>query len=114
MREEVEQMEALLKGDALMHWQEFKRVDTSCTSKNLDGTDTAPKGVCNNTFKACLQESKKHYFPKNSVRLQKAYISNHIQKPSKLTIKNTTARLRDANGMLAQFPAPDNRPMADN
>eukprot|EP00957_Ditylum_brightwellii_P022048 1663538-Ditylum_brightwellii.AAC.1 len=26
-------VEALLKGDTLTHWQEFKRVETSCTSK---------------------------------------------------------------------------------
>eukprot|EP00957_Ditylum_brightwellii_P176662 13455693-Ditylum_brightwellii.AAC.1 len=65
-------------------------------------------------FKACLQELKKHYFPKNSARLQKAYLYNHIRKPSKLSIKNTAARLWDVNGMLAQFPTPDNRPLADN
>eukprot|EP00957_Ditylum_brightwellii_P049632 3764194-Ditylum_brightwellii.AAC.1 len=29
-------VEALLEGDALLHWQEFKRVETSCTSKNPD------------------------------------------------------------------------------
>eukprot|EP00957_Ditylum_brightwellii_P128026 9764196-Ditylum_brightwellii.AAC.1 len=37
-------VEALLMGDALMHWQEFKRVETSLTLKNPDSTDTAPKG----------------------------------------------------------------------
>eukprot|EP00957_Ditylum_brightwellii_P045954 3486162-Ditylum_brightwellii.AAC.1 len=41
-----------------MHWQEFKRVETSRASKNLDGTDTSPKGVCYDMFKACLQELK--------------------------------------------------------
>ena len=107
-------VEALLEGDALMHWQEFKRVEMPRVSKNLDGTDTSPLGVCEDTFKACLQELKKHYFPKNSARLQKTYLCNHIRKPSKLSIKNTAARLRDVNGMLAQFPAPDNRPMADD
>eukprot|EP00957_Ditylum_brightwellii_P100355 7649860-Ditylum_brightwellii.AAC.1 len=65
-------------------------------------------------FKACLQELKKHYFPKNSTRLQKAYLHNHIRKPSKLFIKNTAARIWDVNGMLARFPAPDKRLMADN
>eukprot|EP00957_Ditylum_brightwellii_P012806 967789-Ditylum_brightwellii.AAC.1 len=97
-----------------MHWQEFKRVETSRTSKNPDGTDTSPKSVYDDTFKVCPQELKKHYFPKNSARLQKAYLRNHIRKLSKLSIKNTVARLRDVNGMLARFPAPDNRPMADN
>eukprot|EP00957_Ditylum_brightwellii_P015389 1158065-Ditylum_brightwellii.AAC.1 len=29
-------VEALLEGDALMHWQEFKWVETSHTSKNPD------------------------------------------------------------------------------
>eukprot|EP00957_Ditylum_brightwellii_P167313 12737099-Ditylum_brightwellii.AAC.1 len=70
--------------------------------------------MCNDTFKACLQELKKHYFPKHSARLQKAYLCNHIWKPKKLSIKNTAARLRDMNGMLAWFPALDNRPMADD
>eukprot|EP00957_Ditylum_brightwellii_P189317 14409597-Ditylum_brightwellii.AAC.1 len=86
----------------------------SRSSKNPDSTDTDLKGVCNDTFKACLQELKKHYFLKNSVRLQNAYLCNHIRKLSKVSIKNTAARLWDVNGMLAQFPAPDNRPMADN
>jgi hypothetical protein len=104
-------VEALLEGDALMHWQEFKRVETTRVSKNPDGTDTSPLGVCDDTFKACLQELKKHYFPKNSARLQKAYLRNHIRKPRKLSIKNTAARLRDVNGMLARFPAPDNKLM---
>eukprot|EP00957_Ditylum_brightwellii_P180842 13777543-Ditylum_brightwellii.AAC.1 len=45
-------VEALLKGDALTHWQEFKRVEMSRTSKNLDGTDTAPKGVWDDMFTA--------------------------------------------------------------
>eukprot|EP00957_Ditylum_brightwellii_P096707 7365378-Ditylum_brightwellii.AAC.1 len=107
-------VEVLLKGDTLMHWQEFVRVEISRTSKNPDGTDTALKSVCDNMFKACLQELKKHYFLKNLARLQKAYLCNHIQKPSKLLIKNTAARLRDVNDMLARFPAPDNKPMADD
>eukprot|EP00957_Ditylum_brightwellii_P029845 2257901-Ditylum_brightwellii.AAC.1 len=44
-------VEALLKGDALTQWQEFKRVETPRTSKNPDGMDTDLKGVCNDTFK---------------------------------------------------------------
>eukprot|EP00957_Ditylum_brightwellii_P091422 6961108-Ditylum_brightwellii.AAC.1 len=86
-----------------MHWQEFKRVETSHTSKNTDGTDTDLKGVCNDMFKVCLQELKKHYFPKNLARLRKACLCNHICKPSKLSIKNTTARLWDVNNMLTCF-----------
>eukprot|EP00957_Ditylum_brightwellii_P096038 7316683-Ditylum_brightwellii.AAC.1 len=97
-----------------MHWQEFKRVETSHVLKNPDGMDTSVLGMCDNTFKACLQELKKHYIPKNSARLQKAYLCNHIWKPQKLSIKNTAARLRDINGMLARFPALDNKPMGDN
>eukprot|EP00957_Ditylum_brightwellii_P186887 14231681-Ditylum_brightwellii.AAC.1 len=97
-----------------MHWQEFKRVETSRTSKNTDGTDTDPKGMYDDMFKACLQELKKHYFLKNSARLQKAYLCNHIRKPSKLLIKNTAARLQDVNGTLMRFPAPDNNPVADD
>eukprot|EP00957_Ditylum_brightwellii_P191390 14571724-Ditylum_brightwellii.AAC.1 len=88
-------VEALLEGGALMHWQKFKQVETSCASKNQDSTDTAPKGMCDDTFKACLQELKKHYFPKKLTRLQKAYLCNHIRKPNKLSIKNTAARLWD-------------------
>eukprot|EP00957_Ditylum_brightwellii_P208874 15359349-Ditylum_brightwellii.AAC.1 len=93
---------------------EFKQVETSRTSKNPDGRDTDPKGVCDETFKVCLQELKKHYFPKDLARLQKAYLCNHIHKPNELSIKNTAARLRDVNDMLARFPAPDNNPMADD
>eukprot|EP00957_Ditylum_brightwellii_P113611 8662045-Ditylum_brightwellii.AAC.1 len=97
-----------------MHWQEFQWVETSRTSKNPDSTDMAPKGVCDDMFKACLQELQKHYFLKNLARLQKAYFCNHICKPNKLSIKNTTARLKDVNSMFSHFLAPDNKPMADN
>eukprot|EP00957_Ditylum_brightwellii_P149109 11354171-Ditylum_brightwellii.AAC.1 len=98
----------------LAHWQEFKQVEISCTSKNLDSTDTTLKGVCDDTFKTCLQELEKHHFPKKLARMQKAYLCNHIYKPNKLSIKNTAARLQDVNGMLARFMAPDNNPMADD
>eukprot|EP00957_Ditylum_brightwellii_P037870 2863965-Ditylum_brightwellii.AAC.1 len=58
-------VEAILEGDALRHWLEFKWVEVARTSKNSDGLDTAPLGMCNPTFAICLQELKKHYFPKN-------------------------------------------------
>eukprot|EP00957_Ditylum_brightwellii_P016217 1220059-Ditylum_brightwellii.AAC.1 len=51
-------VEALLEGDALVHWMEFKHVKTMHTSKNLDEADTVPKGICSETFKVCLQELK--------------------------------------------------------
>eukprot|EP00957_Ditylum_brightwellii_P056642 4293336-Ditylum_brightwellii.AAC.1 len=35
-------VEALLEGDAITHWQEFKRVETSRIPKNPDIMDTAP------------------------------------------------------------------------
>eukprot|EP00957_Ditylum_brightwellii_P007299 554555-Ditylum_brightwellii.AAC.1 len=58
-------VEAILKGDALMHWLKFKRVEIVWISKNPNGTDTVLLGMCNLTFTICLQELKKHYFPKN-------------------------------------------------
>eukprot|EP00957_Ditylum_brightwellii_P061752 4686160-Ditylum_brightwellii.AAC.1 len=58
-------VEALLEGDALTHWLEFKQVETACTSKNLDGTNIDPLGMSPKTFKVYMQELKKHYFPKN-------------------------------------------------
>eukprot|EP00957_Ditylum_brightwellii_P104373 7949129-Ditylum_brightwellii.AAC.1 len=60
-------VEALLKGDTLTHWIEFKRVEDMHVSKNLDRMDAPAKGICKDTYKVCLQEPKKHYFPKNSV-----------------------------------------------
>eukprot|EP00957_Ditylum_brightwellii_P134969 10290796-Ditylum_brightwellii.AAC.1 len=57
-------IEAILEGDALIHWLKFKWVEVVCTSKSPNGLDTAPLGVCNPTFVICLQELKKHYFPK--------------------------------------------------
>eukprot|EP00957_Ditylum_brightwellii_P114662 8743985-Ditylum_brightwellii.AAC.1 len=33
-------VEAILKGDVLMHWQEFKRVKIAQIPKNPDGTDS--------------------------------------------------------------------------
>eukprot|EP00957_Ditylum_brightwellii_P082555 6276175-Ditylum_brightwellii.AAC.1 len=86
-------IEAILEGDALTHWLEFKRVEVAHTSKNSNGLDTAPLEMCNSTFVICLQELKKHYFPKNASHLQNPYLHNHIKKPNKLSIKNTTARL---------------------
>eukprot|EP00957_Ditylum_brightwellii_P067426 5118287-Ditylum_brightwellii.AAC.1 len=44
-------VEALLKGDALTHWMEFKHVETMHISKNSDGTDKPAKGICKDTYK---------------------------------------------------------------
>eukprot|EP00957_Ditylum_brightwellii_P177915 13551735-Ditylum_brightwellii.AAC.1 len=90
--------EAILEGDALMHWLKFKQVEIMRTSKNPDGSDAPLFGMCNSTFTICLQELKKHYFLKNLAHLQKAYLCNRIEKPNKLSIKNTTARLCNVNG----------------
>eukprot|EP00957_Ditylum_brightwellii_P185920 14154406-Ditylum_brightwellii.AAC.1 len=84
-------VEALLKRDALTHWMRSKYIETTHISKNSDGTDAPAKGICKDAYKVCLKELNKHYFPKNSVQLQKAYLRNHIKKPNKLSIKNTSA-----------------------
>eukprot|EP00957_Ditylum_brightwellii_P210721 15365302-Ditylum_brightwellii.AAC.1 len=105
-------VEAILKGDALMHWLEFKQVEVTRTIKKHNGLDTAPLEMCNPTFVICLQELKKHYFPNSPSCLQKAYLCNHIKKPNKLSIKNTAARACHVNGMLAKFLVPGNSPMA--
>eukprot|EP00957_Ditylum_brightwellii_P150500 11460392-Ditylum_brightwellii.AAC.1 len=89
--------EAILEGNALTHWLEFKRVEVVHTSKHSDGLDTVPLRMCNPTFVICFQELKKHYFPKNTSRLQKAYLCNYIKKPNKLSIKNIAARLCNVN-----------------
>eukprot|EP00957_Ditylum_brightwellii_P012192 921029-Ditylum_brightwellii.AAC.1 len=107
-------VEAILDGDALTHWLKFNRVEVAMTSKNPDGLDTVPLGMCNPTFAICLQDLKKHYFPKNTSHLQKAYLCNYIKKPNKLSIKNTAARLRNVNGMLAKFLVLGNTPMVDD
>eukprot|EP00957_Ditylum_brightwellii_P056767 4302207-Ditylum_brightwellii.AAC.1 len=70
-------VEALLKGFILTHWMEFKHVENMHFSKNSDRMDKPAKGICKDTYKVCLQELKKHYFPKNSTWLQKAYLHNH-------------------------------------
>eukprot|EP00957_Ditylum_brightwellii_P081899 6229368-Ditylum_brightwellii.AAC.1 len=72
-------VDVLLEGDTLTHWMEFKHVETTCVSKSLGKTDKPVKGICKDTYKACLQELEKHYFPKNSARLQKAYLCNHLK-----------------------------------
>eukprot|EP00957_Ditylum_brightwellii_P155172 11812648-Ditylum_brightwellii.AAC.1 len=59
-------VEAILEGDALTHWLDFKWVEVVRTSKTPNGLDMAPLGMCNPTFAICLQELKKHYFPKNT------------------------------------------------
>eukprot|EP00957_Ditylum_brightwellii_P179996 13710907-Ditylum_brightwellii.AAC.1 len=107
-------IEAILEGDALIHWLTFKWVEVVRTSKNPDGLDMAPLGMCNPIFAVCLQELKKHYFQKNLACLQKAYIYNHIKKLNKLSTKNTVARLHDVNGMLATFQVPGNNLMSDD
>eukprot|EP00957_Ditylum_brightwellii_P050728 3846621-Ditylum_brightwellii.AAC.1 len=106
--------EALLEGDALMHWHEFKQVEIAQTSKNPDGMDMPLLGMCNPTSTICLQELETHYFPKNLAHLQKAYLHNHIRKPNKLSIKNTAAQLCGVNSMLAIFPVPGNNPLAED
>eukprot|EP00957_Ditylum_brightwellii_P188026 14314643-Ditylum_brightwellii.AAC.1 len=54
-------VEAILKGDALTHWLEFKWVEVARMSKNSNGMDMALLGMCNPTFTICLQELKKHF-----------------------------------------------------
>eukprot|EP00957_Ditylum_brightwellii_P108635 8286086-Ditylum_brightwellii.AAC.1 len=51
-------VEALLKGDALTHWMEFKCVETMRVSKRPDGTDKPTKRICADIFTVCLQELK--------------------------------------------------------
>eukprot|EP00957_Ditylum_brightwellii_P109268 8334679-Ditylum_brightwellii.AAC.1 len=80
-------VEALLEGDALTHWMEFKCVETTYITKKPDGTYKPTKYICDNTFKVCLQELKRHYFPKNLAWIQKAYLHNRIKKPNKLSIE---------------------------
>eukprot|EP00957_Ditylum_brightwellii_P072961 5544328-Ditylum_brightwellii.AAC.1 len=53
-------VEMLLEGDTLTNWMEFKYVETTCISKNLDGTYKPAKGICKDTYKVCLQELRKH------------------------------------------------------
>ena len=57
-------VEALLKGDVLTQWLEYKQVEIAQMSNNPDGKDTTPLGMCNLMFMIFLQELKKHYFPK--------------------------------------------------
>eukprot|EP00957_Ditylum_brightwellii_P024938 1885604-Ditylum_brightwellii.AAC.1 len=90
-------VEVILKGDALMHWLEFKQVEIAQRSKNSIGTDTPPLRMCNPTFTICLQEPKKHCFPKNLAHLQKADLCNHTKKLNKLSIKNATDQICNVN-----------------
>eukprot|EP00957_Ditylum_brightwellii_P040132 3037274-Ditylum_brightwellii.AAC.1 len=48
-----------------------------------------------------------------SPRVEETLFPEDLCKATKGLNKNTTARLQDINGMLARFPAPDNRLMAD-
>eukprot|EP00957_Ditylum_brightwellii_P141250 10761694-Ditylum_brightwellii.AAC.2 len=107
-------VEALLEGEALTHWMEIKHVQTMHVNTRLDRMDEPAKCICKDTYKVCLQELKKHCFPKNLAQLQKAYIRNHVKKPNKLSIKNTTVQLRKVNGMLMHFPVPGSIPMAED
>eukprot|EP00957_Ditylum_brightwellii_P061514 4668392-Ditylum_brightwellii.AAC.1 len=44
-------VEVILEGDALTHWQEFKRVKIAQIPKNLDGTDGVAPGISMDTYK---------------------------------------------------------------
>eukprot|EP00957_Ditylum_brightwellii_P210298 15364807-Ditylum_brightwellii.AAC.1 len=105
-------VEAVLKGNVLTHWQEFKCIKIAQIPKSPDRTDNMDPGISMDTYKVCLGLLKKQYFPKNTARLQKNYLCNHIKKPNKLLVKNTAARLREVNGMLSRFPVPKNDSMA--
>eukprot|EP00957_Ditylum_brightwellii_P178350 13583271-Ditylum_brightwellii.AAC.1 len=58
--------------------------------------------------------AKNHYFPKNLTCLQKAYLCNHVKRPNKLTIKNTTVRLCKVESILMHFLIPGNIPMTED
>eukprot|EP00957_Ditylum_brightwellii_P027194 2055679-Ditylum_brightwellii.AAC.1 len=68
-------VKAILEGGALTHWLKFKQIEVVQTSKNSNGMDMAPLGMCNPNFAICLQKLKKHYLPKNSACLQKPTFS---------------------------------------
>eukprot|EP00957_Ditylum_brightwellii_P088041 6706522-Ditylum_brightwellii.AAC.1 len=59
-------VEAILEGDALTHWHEFKCVEITWIPKNPDGTDGVAQGICMDTYKLCLGLLKKQYFPQNA------------------------------------------------
>eukprot|EP00957_Ditylum_brightwellii_P184699 14067527-Ditylum_brightwellii.AAC.1 len=44
-------VEAILKGDVLTHWQEFKHVDIVRIPKNLNGTDSMAPVISMDTYK---------------------------------------------------------------
>eukprot|EP00957_Ditylum_brightwellii_P028623 2162666-Ditylum_brightwellii.AAC.1 len=88
-------VEAILEGDALTHWLKFKWVEVARMSKNPNGLVTMPLGMCNPTFTTCLQELKKHYFPK----------THPICKKPTFTI---------ILGSHTRFPAPGNNPTVDD
>eukprot|EP00957_Ditylum_brightwellii_P113100 8625562-Ditylum_brightwellii.AAC.1 len=44
-------VEAILEGDALTHWQEFKRVEIARILKNPNGTDSVAPGISIDTYK---------------------------------------------------------------
>eukprot|EP00957_Ditylum_brightwellii_P104989 8002462-Ditylum_brightwellii.AAC.1 len=59
-------VDAVLEGNVLTHWQEFKHVKIAWIPKNLDGADGMAPGICVETYKMCLNLLRKHYFPQNA------------------------------------------------
>eukprot|EP00957_Ditylum_brightwellii_P141643 10790833-Ditylum_brightwellii.AAC.1 len=43
-------VEAIFKGNALTHWQEFKRIEIVRIPKNLVGTNGVAPGICTETY----------------------------------------------------------------
>eukprot|EP00957_Ditylum_brightwellii_P208804 15358989-Ditylum_brightwellii.AAC.1 len=71
-------VDAILEGDASMHWLKFKPVAIVQISKNPDGSNMPRLGMCDPALTVCPKEFKRHFFPKNLACLQKAHLCDHI------------------------------------
>ena len=106
--------EILLEGDALMHWKEFARQETEARTNDGMGQQGAPLGRTNGTFASTLRKCTAFYFPKKAARLQKTYMRNYLQKPYKLSVKETAMRLTEINGLLIKFPGDRATPLPED
>ena len=86
----------LLQGDALAA---FNRAAAAA------GTETVEN------FRTCVEELKKHVFPRKALSSQKRYMRRFLRKPRDMPIREFVTRLVEINELLVEFPpsGPNNK-----
>ena len=102
--------ELLLDGQGL---RTFLQLKATVTEKVLVGDTLVPMGVTEVSYTMTISKFKASAFKKYAARYQVSYLSKRLRKPSNVTIRACSTRLKGINGLLKPFPGPENKPLSE-